>query len=240
VIALVALAGFALWAGLWTAFGRLRGLRSAIAAAAVALAVGVVVLGATRVGDIRQRWQLLRLESLRGGAPATATLPPDQWPRAMRDDLFVPSDHRQYPLGDRGATYAAALGAIRERPWFGWGPGGWTAAAAAHSVDPFVRTFFLIVQFTHDDLLQTCVEWGLIGATGWLLLLPGSVLHALTRLRFRPTALDPLGAAAVVALVALFAQSLIDFPLQIPALQYNAVTLAALAWTVPSPSALST
>jgi O-antigen ligase len=240
VIAVVVLAGFAVWAGLWRALARLPGLRPAALAVAGALAAGVVVLGATRVGDIRQRWQLLRLESLRGGAPAVAPLPPSEWPRAMRDDLFVPSDHRQYPLGDRGATYAAAIAAVRDRPWFGWGPGGWTAAAAAHSVDPFVRTFFLIVQFTHDDFLQTCVEWGLVGAAGWLLLLPGSVVHGLARLRLRPAAVDPLGAAAVAGLVAVFAQSVIDFPLQIPAIQFNAVTLAALAWTVPSAPALST
>jgi hypothetical protein len=239
VLALVVLAGFAFWSGVWPLLARLPGLRSAAIALAAALAAGVVILGATRVGDIRQRWQLLRLESLRGGGPAVAPLPPSQWPRAMRDDLFVPSDHRQYPLGDRGATYAAAIDAIRERPWFGWGPGGWTAAAAAHSVDPFVRTFFLIVQFTHDDFLQTCVEWGLLGAAGWLLLLPGGVVHGLARLRLRPTALDPIGAAAVAGLVAVFAQSLIDFPLQIPAIQLNAVTLAALAWTVPTAPTLS-
>lgn len=238
LVALGGFAAFALWAGVWTALARVRGLRPALLGVAVALAAGVVVFGATRVGDIRQRWQLLRFEALRGGGTAVAPLPPSAWPRAMRDDLFVPSDHRQYPLGDRGATYAAALGAIRERPWFGWAPGGWTAAAAAHSVDPFVRTFFLIVQFTHDDLLQTCVEWGLVGAAGWLLLLPAAVPHALARLRARP-ARDPLGAAAVAGLVAVFAQSLIDFPLQIPAIQLNTVALAAFAWTVPAPAAPS-
>jgi O-antigen ligase len=150
----------------------------------------------------------------------------------MRPDLFVPSSHDDYPLGDRGAMYAAAAGAIGERPWFGWGPGGWMAAEAAHSTDPFIRTFFLTIQFTHEDYLQTAVEWGLIGAIGWALLVPGGVVHALRRLRARPSR-DILGASAVIALGALLTQSLIDFPLQIPAIQFNAVALSALLWSSP-------
>lgn len=239
VIALTALAFFALWAGVWPALARVRGLRLAVVGVAVLLGLVVVGVGGTRVGDIQARWRLLQLTELRGGGRA-ANLPPESaWPRLMRDDLFVPSDHRQYPLGDRGASYAAGIAAVRDRPWFGWGPGGWTAAAAAHSVDPFVRTFFLIVQFTHNDPLQTCVEWGLIGAAGWLLVVPGAAGHAFARLGARP-GVDLVGAGAATALVAVCAQSLIDFPLQIPAVQLNGIALAAFAWTVPArPPSLS-
>lgn len=153
----------------------------------------------------------------------------------MRDDLFIPSKHEAYILGDRGAAYATAAAAMVDRPWFGWGPGtGWTAAAAAHSQDPFIRTFFLLVQFTHSDPLQTCVEWGLIGAIGWALLVPVSLVHALPRLGSRPSR-DFIGAGAVTALVAVLIQSLTDFPLQIPAIQFNVAALAALAWSVPGP-----
>ena len=116
--------------------------------------------------------------------------------------------------------------------WLGWGPGGWTAAAAAFSSDPFIRTFFLMLQFTHSDYLQTCVEWGVIGALGWALLIPGAVVNALKRLQVRPSS-DFIGAAAAVSLVMLLLQSTIDFPLQIPAIQFNAIALCALAWTVP-------
>ena len=231
VIALAALVVFALWAGVWRVLGEVRGLR--IALGAVALIVGVIVVagGAGRIKDIRARWSLLSWEGLRGDASRVANVPPERdWRRLMRDDLFVPSDHSAYPLGDRGAMYAAAIGAIRERPWFGWGPGGWTAAAARHSSDPFVRTFFLIVQFTHEDYLQTWVEWGLIGAAGWLLLVPGGGFHALRRLGRQP-ATDFIGAGATVALGAVLTQSLIDFPQQIPAIQYNVIALAALAWS---------
>lgn len=235
VIALVCFVSFALWAGVWRALGEVRGLRPILVAATVAVAVGAVVVGATRFGIISERWQQLSASHSGAGSPQfpAPTPPLETWPQLVRDDLFIPSDHRAYPLGDRGAAYFAAIDAIRARPWFGWGPDGWTAAAAAHSGDPFIRTFYLMLQFTHQDYLQTCIEWGLIGAAGWALLVPGACIHGIARLGPRPSH-DFIGAAAVTSLAAVLAQSLIDFPLQIPAVQLNAVALAALAWSVPS------
>lgn len=232
VIAIVVLVAFTLWAGLWRAFARIRGLRLAIGTVAAVLLIAVLSFGASRLREINQRWNLLEWAGLRGGGASVATAPIEEWPNLMRDDLFIPSDHRDYPLGDRGAAYATASAAIAERPWFGWGPGGWTAAAAAISTDPFLRTFFLMVQFTHNDYLQTCVEWGLIGAAGWALLVPGAVVHALKRVGSHPSH-DFVGAAAATALFAVLVQSLIDFPLQIPAVFFNALALSALAWSVP-------
>lgn len=235
VIAVFAFAGLTLWAGLWRALGEVRGLRAAAVIASAVVVALVAMLGASRVGDIGARWNQLKWSGLVGGQPATAIPAESEWPRLMRDDLFIPSKHEAYILGDRGAAYATAAAAMVDRPWFGWGPGtGWTAAAAAHSQDPFIRTFFLLVQFTHSDPLQTCVEWGLIGAIGWALLVPVSLVHALPRLGSRPSR-DFIGAGAVTALVAVLIQSLTDFPLQIPAIQFNVAALAALAWSVPGP-----
>lgn len=231
----IAIAGFILftfWVGLWRAVGEIRGLRLVGGTVSALLVFVVLGFGATRLNDIHSRWSLLNWEGLRGGHAATVNPPVSEWPRLMRDDLFIPSDHGDYPLGDRGAAYATAVAAIRAHPWFGWGPGGWTAAAAAFSTDPFVRTFYLMVQFTHNDYLQTCVEWGLIGAAGWGLVIVGAPVFALRRLGWRPSH-DFVGAAATTALCAVLIQSLIDFPLQIPAVQFNAMALAALAWSVP-------
>lgn len=233
VIAGCVLAAFVWWTGLWRALGRMRGLRLVVAATVAAVTLAVVVFGATRIGTIGARWNQLELADLIGGREAAPPAPPSEWRRLMRDDLFVPADHRGYPLGDRGAAYAAALDAIAARPWFGWGPGGWIAAAAAHSLDPSVRTFYLTVQFTHNDLLQAAVEWGLVGAAGWVLVVPLAAIFALRRLGRHPAA-DPIGAGAVAALAAVLVQSSIDFPLQIPAVQLNVVALAALAWSVPA------
>ncbi len=233
VIAGVVLGAFALWIGPTRSLARFPAARLAFGVIAAGLALGLFALGAGRVRVIQARWAELNWAGLRGGGLAEAPPPPAAWPRLMRDDLFIPSDHRAYPLGDRGAAYATAAAAIADRPWFGWGPGGWMAAAAAHSADPFIRTFFLMLQFTHEDYLQTGVEWGLIGALGWALLVPGAWVHALARLGRRPER-DLIGAGAVAALAAVLIQSLIDFPLQIPAVQFNVVALAALAWSVPA------
>jgi O-antigen ligase len=235
LIAIFAVITFTFWAGLWRALSQVRGLQVAVFSVVAALVVLVAVLGASRLGDIGSRWNQLEWKGLRGGSAPLATPPESEWPKLMRDDLFVASDHRAYPLGDRGAAYATAGAAIADRPWFGWGPGsGWTAASAAHSADPFLRTFYLLIQFTHSDVLQTCVEWGVVGAAGWALLVPGALVHALARIGFRPSR-DFIGAGAVTALIAVLIQSLTDFPLQIPAIQLNAVALAALAWSVPAP-----
>jgi Lipid A core - O-antigen ligase and related enzymes len=233
VVAVAILVGLALWCGIWRAFGRVPGLRPALAGIGAALALAVAVFGATRVDDIRSRWAQLSWDKLAGRGPVVAPAPESEWKRLMRDDLFIPSDHSAYPLGDRGAAYAAALGAIADRPWFGWGPGGWMAGAAANSTDPFTRSFFLTVQFTHQDLLQGFVEWGVFGGTGWALLFGGAVAIVVLRLRGSPSR-DYLGAGAAAALGAVLLQSLIDFPLQIPAVHFNALALAAVAWTVPA------
>lgn len=232
VIALVVLVGFTLWIGLWRAFGEIRGLRVVAGVVSALLLVAVLGFGATRLDEISARWGKLDFASMRGGHEMAVNPPVVEWPRLMRDDLFIPSSHAGYVLGDRGAAYATAWQAIKERPWFGWGPGGWIAASAATSTDPFIRTFYLMVQFTHNDFLQTWVEWGVIGAAGWTLLVPGAAAHAFLRLGRRPSQ-DFIGAAAAAALASVLIQSLIDFPLQIPAIQFNALALSALAWSAP-------
>ncbi len=233
VVAATVLIGFSIWCGIWRVFGHVRGLRPALAGIGVVLALTVAAFGATRIDEIKSRWNLLSWDKLAGRGDFVSPPPETEWRRLMRDDLFIPSDHSGYPLGDRGAAYTAAVHAIADRPWFGWGPGGWTTAAAHNSVDPFTRTFFLTVQFTHQDLLQGFVEWGVVGGTGWAILFGGAVIAAFLRLRTSPSR-DYLGAGAAAALAAVLLQSLIDFPLQIPAVHFNALALAAVAWTVPA------
>lgn len=92
------------------------------------------------------------------------------------------------------------------------------------------------MQFTHEDYLQTCVEWGLVGAAGWALIVLGGLITGISRLG-RHISRDFIGGAAVIALTAVLTQSTIDFPLQIPAVQFNALALTALAWSVPRSAA---
>ena len=230
VIAMAALVAFLLWSRAWQVFVEVKGLRITLVAVGVLLAGGVMTLGATRVSEISARWNLLVWDKLVGVGERVTPPPESEWRKLMRPDLFVASDHSGYPLGDRGAAYSAAIEAVAQRPWFGWGPGGWTAAAAATSTDPFTRTFFLTIQFTHQDFLQALVEWGIVGGLGWTLLLAGAIVWVMLRVGLDANR-NLIGTGAAVALFAILTQSLIDFPLQIPALQLNALALAALCWS---------
>ena len=128
------------------------------------MVVGVLWLisHAGRQDAITARWKMLQLFPTRSAAVAPYPAP-ETWPQLMRDDLFIPVDHSHYFLQDRGAAYRLALQCISARPLFGFGPGGWMAAASQYSRDPQLRTFFHYLQFSHEDYLQTLVEWGLLG-----------------------------------------------------------------------------
>ena len=128
--------------------------------------------------------------------------------------------------------WRAALSAIADRPLTGHGPANWIGAASQHSDDPFVRTFYQFLQFTHQDPLQTAVEWGIPAALALWAVLVGSIVSVF-RLQRRP----PLALAAACALAALLLQSQLDFPLQIPALALHAVVLAALCRSAATPPA---
>ncbi|MBC8010411.1 MAG: O-antigen ligase family protein, partial [Burkholderiales bacterium] len=193
------------------------------AAALVALSLLVTVGG--RTSSIGSRWRLLvHPVSIPLIQPVEA-----EWPALIRDDLVIVGTSHPGWFGDRVFGWRAALSAIAERPLTGHGPANWMGAASRHTDDPFVRTFYQFLQFTHQDPLQTAVEWGVPAALAfWTLLLGGLV--SVVRLRIRP----PLALAAACALAALLLQSQLDFPLQIPALVFHAVVLAALCHSAAS------
>lgn len=225
----------------------LRGLRLSrtprwlMAAGAVA-AVVVLIFVAGRAGQIAERWQ-----SMFDGAPAGSTpasLPESAWPALIRDDLFIPHTSHIGWFGDRGESWRTALRAIVDRPLFGHGPGNWMGAASQHTSDPFVRTFFQFLQFTHQDVLQSVVEWGVPAALGWWALLAGALVVVIRAKTWLSARHRQLGIAAACGLAAVLMQSQIDFPLQIPAVAFNVILLAALGWAgatvlpAPSPAAL--
>jgi hypothetical protein len=212
---------------------RLRGGRHWFFAASAAAFVALLVVIAGRTDEIRARWQLLftpaSVPGLANG-PAVGEPPESAWPALMRDDLFVPNSTPSGWLGDRGEGWRTAWRSIVERPFTGHGPANWMGAASHHSDDPFVRTFFQFLQFAHQDLLQSAVEWGVPAALGWWALLAGSIV-AVAGARHGPTPLHRrLGIAAACALAAVLLQAQLDFPLQMPAIALNATALAALAW----------
>ncbi len=206
-----------------------------------------VVARSGRINEIAARWKMLSIfgENGRGVPPPVRA----DWPKLMRDDLVVPYNHNHVFLRDRGAAYAFAVEAIMRRPLLGFGPGGWIAAVSQHSTDLVLGTFYLYLQFTHQDLLQLLIEWGMVGGVLYLILVVGGVYTALRGLMFHCHRTTPwsdssaLILGALAAVVAVLVQSSIDFPLQIPAYALYATLLLAVCWSSARqnrPSAFST
>jgi O-antigen ligase len=88
-----------------------------------------------------------------------------------------------------------------------------------------------IWMYAHDDPLQTLAEWGLIGAALWSAVLAWPLVCGLRSLRDRVRGGAPLPAvtlAGLLALGALLVHSLVDFPLQIFAIELTAGAWAAV------------
>jgi O-antigen ligase len=237
-IAVIALLGLG---GYYLREGRANlGLKTVSVGLLFAISVSVAVfwiVGKTgRLETVRARWQALSF-GLNSDKVPLPPPPPEAWPHLMRDDLFIPYDHSNLFLHDRGAAYLLALKCFYNRPIFGYGPGGWMAAASQNSIDPVLRTFFHYLQFTHQDYLQTMVEWGFVGTILVTAIIFGGLLTALKACRTGSseksyvTTAQAISAGAAMALSAVLIQSLIDFPLQIPANAACAAVLVALCWS---------
>ena len=207
---------------------RPRALRRWGMVAGATAALILLIAAAGRTADIGARWKSVWDPPAAGSTPAR--LPESAWPALVRDDLFIPHTSQAGWFGDRGESWRTALRSIAERPLTGHGPGNWMGAASRNTDDPFVRTFFQFLQFTHQDLLQFAVEWGLPATLGWWGLLAGGIVVVLRAPQWRSPVHRQLAIAAACALAAVLLQAQIDFPLQIPAVTLNAVVLAALCW----------
>lgn len=195
-------------------------------ALAIALLVGLVATTG-KMHRIVTRWS-----EVWKPAPVVAAVAPlteSEWPKRMRDDLFIPSSAGSMLLGTRSVAYEAAFAAIAAHPLFGHGPANWMGAASQYSHDPLVRTFFQYLQFTHNDYLQAAVQFGVVSAIGWALLLGGGAISVIC-IAWRRRQADPLTLAAAVAALAVLLQSLWDFPLQMGAIVLNVAILSGLCW----------
>ena len=156
----------------------------------------------------------------------------------MRPDLFIASNNpiaSQF-LGDRRLADATCLRMIPEAGLFGFGPGTWTRTYYHFTTDRFLRTFFLYMQFAHEDYLQTIVEWGILGAGAWGWIVFGGLKTGFLRLaRFRReceeiSREEGIVLGAVMGVAGVLLHALLDFPLQIPSIQLYACVLLGLLW----------
>ena len=198
---------------------------------ALALAATAVLLIQTtgRVEQIAARWHALLFPPPDSSLPHWHQPPESEWSAYVGGDLIIHASGHQRTFGIRQVAYEDALAAIHARPWFGHGPANWIGAASRYSDDPKVRTFFQLLQFTHQDVLQFAVEWGVIGALGWWGLLAGGLLR-LAYLNFSGRVLGAVEIGVFFALGGVLLQSQWDFPLQMPGIALNVAVLTGVAW----------
>jgi O-antigen ligase len=127
----------------------------------------------------------------------------------------------------------AALGAVHDAGWFGFGPGTFRV------IFPYYTGYLGnriqgVWRFLHEDYLQTLLEWGWIGSALWAAFALGGIAVGIRNLRslgaeWRPRYRSVLS-LAVLALAGVALHGLVDFPLQIASLQLYVATYLGLCW----------
>ena len=121
---------------------------------------------------------------------------------------------------ERSQAPRDALPAAADAGWCGFGPGSFRSVFPGYrdDYDPWVTV--TIWRHLHNDPIQTVIEWGWLGAAGWVLL-----LGLLARHGYKRAAATSAGSgsrvimeAAGLSFVAVFLHSMVDFPFQIPAI----------------------
>lgn len=127
----------------------------------------------------------------------------------------------------------AALRAVGDAGWFGFGPGTFRVVFPYYTngLGPKVDGIW---RFLHEDYLQTLMEWGWIGSAGWALLFFGSIWVAVRTLR-RSGGGFPLSGrqrllltSSVLALGGIALHAFVDFPFQVASLQLYAATYVGI------------
>lgn len=140
----------------------------------------------------------------------------------------------QLPADARWLATRAALGAVGDAGWFGFGPGTFRIIFPYYTGGSG-QAIQGIWRFLHQDYLQTILEWGWIGSSLWAVLFFGGIALALRNsrrskeLRWSPrfTLLLPL---IILALGGIALHGVVDFPFQIASLQLYAATYLGLCW----------
>ncbi|MEO8697319.1 MAG: O-antigen ligase family protein, partial [Acidimicrobiales bacterium] len=141
----------------------------------------------------------------------------------------------------RALTWEVAARTAGRSPVFGTGPGGYklylqpvTAAEVPELFKHSIVTPYrdgqpvTIWMQVHDDPLQTVAEWGPLAAAALAVVVLWPLAKcAVVALRSRGRAVGPTMAA--LALTAVYVHSLVDFPLQVLALQLTIAAWAAVA-----------
>ena len=182
----------------------------------------------------RRRWRL-GINLLVAALVMMSILVVNRDSKPIRRLRHLPTELRQ-PEYPRYLQSRAAWQLAQERPLFGAGVGtykvlvqtssirGYFFAPFFHPGDPFT-----VLGETHEDYLQTLVEWGWIGFCGWAVLVTGAFAKLWGWLRQTQWE-TRTGLAVAAALLSVYLHAIGDCPLQIPALQFYTALYLGFAW----------
>jgi hypothetical protein len=139
------------------------------------------------------------------------------------------------PADSRWLASLAALRAVGDASYFGFGPGTFRVIFPYYTsgLGPGIEGTW---RFLHEDYLQTVLEWGWLGSLLWGLVFFGGIFVAIRNLRqpgrvaewrSRHRRLLPV---IVVALIGVAIHALVDFPLQIASLQLYVAVYLGICW----------
>jgi hypothetical protein len=228
---------FGLWV-LWRVPLRNLGgfsLRAALVAVLCGGVMGAAVLVSGKAPAMKARWDGLQLFS-RARADGGEVRKPEFRMRA--DGLIESAEVEAGGLfgGHRAKVARICLKMMPHAGLLGFGPGTWSQSFPRFTDDTLMRTFYLQMQFAHQDYLQALVEWGLLGTAAWAILVVGAMrrgYYRLARCRVRGGVIgaeEGMIAGAMVGLLGVLAHGMFDFPLQVPSLQLYVAVLVGMLW----------
>jgi hypothetical protein len=154
----------------------------------------------------------------------------------LNESLQRWSEFRSHlPVDARWLASLAALRAVGDASYFGFGPGTFRVIFPYYTsgLGPGIEGTW---RFLHEDYLQTVLEWGWLGSVLWGLIFFGGIFVAIRNLRQpgRVVAWRPryrrLLPVIVLSLLGVALHALVDFPLQIASLQLYVAVYLGLCW----------
>lgn len=135
-------------------------------------------------------------------------------------------------LRARLLAYSAALHIIPDSGLFGTGPGTFRMVFPFYT-GPLGAQISGVWYHAHQDYLQTMIEWGLVGAAAWGVVVLGGFRRAIIRVRHavKRNANEYSASCSILAMLLVLLHAFVDFPFQIPAIQLLIMIYLAVFWS---------
>jgi O-antigen ligase len=150
---------------------------------------------------------------------------------AYSDLLFERFGDVNGGAGGRVEMWSHYLALAERSPWFGYGLGGFSTAAAHSLTDPITAQHLWAVNSAHNLFLQLWIQAG-IPYLALILLAAGWVGFGIAR-NLRRDRVDLQGLSLLIAILIVIGCSMVDIALDVPAIAALLLFLAGLAWGAP-------